>query len=62
VVLGNTAPTGAVTLIQRFGSALNIHFHMLFLNNVYLNDGGSVARFQGVKAPVKDSPLAELNT
>ena len=28
-----TASTGAVTLIQRFGSALNvnIHFHMLFL-------------------------------
>ncbi len=29
----STAHTGAVTLIQRFGSALNlnIHFHMLFL-------------------------------
>ena len=32
------APTGAVTLIQRFGSALNlnIHFHMLFLDGVYV--------------------------
>jgi hypothetical protein len=32
-----TAPTGAVTLIQRFGSALNlnIHFHMLFLDGAY---------------------------
>jgi len=31
------ARTGAVTLIQRFGSALNlnIHFHMLFLEGVY---------------------------
>lgn len=31
-----TAKTGAVTLIQRFGSALNlnIHFHMLFLDGV----------------------------
>jgi hypothetical protein len=31
-----TAQTGAVTLIQRFGSALNlnIHFHMLFLDGV----------------------------
>ena len=31
------AKTGAVTLIQRFGSALNlnIHFHMLFLEGVY---------------------------
>jgi len=32
-----TAQTGAVTLIQRFGSALNlnVHFHMLFLDGVY---------------------------
>lgn len=32
------AKTGAVTLIQRFGSALNlnIHFHMLFLDGVYV--------------------------
>ena len=30
------AHTGAVTLIQRFGSALNlnIHFHMLFLDGI----------------------------
>lgn len=35
----HTARTGAVTLIQRFGSALNlnIHFHMLFLNGVYVD-------------------------
>jgi ribosomal protein S27E len=34
------AMTGAVTLIQRFGSALNlsIHFHMLFLDGVYAFD------------------------
>jgi hypothetical protein len=32
-----TAQTGAVTLVQRFGSALNlnIHFHMLFLDGAY---------------------------
>src|SRR5881394_2048880 len=32
--------TGAVTLIQRFGSALNlnIHFHMLFLDGAYLTN------------------------
>ena len=32
------AHVGAVTLIQRFGSALNlnIHFHMLFVDGVYL--------------------------
>ncbi len=35
------AKTGAVTLIQRFGSALNlnIHFHMLFLDGVYTFEG-----------------------
>jgi hypothetical protein len=38
-----TARTGAVTLIQRFGSALNlnIHFHMLFLDGVYVDDKSS---------------------
>jgi hypothetical protein len=36
-----TAHTGAVTLIQRFGSALNlnIHFHVLFLDGVYVTTG-----------------------
>ena len=35
----NMARTGAVTLIQRFGSALNlnIHFHMLFLGGIYID-------------------------
>jgi hypothetical protein len=38
------ANTGAVTLIQRFGSALNlnIHFHMLFLDGVYVPVQGGV--------------------
>ncbi|MCV5409968.1 transposase, partial [Escherichia coli] len=33
-----SAQCGAVTLIQRFGSALNlnIHFHMLWLDGVYV--------------------------
>lgn len=33
--------SGAVTLIQRFGSALNLnlHFHMLYLNGVYDHKG-----------------------
>jgi ribosomal protein S27E len=37
------AYTGAVTLIQRFGSALNlnIHFHMLFLDGVYIGSSRS---------------------
>lgn len=36
-----TADTGAVTLIQRFGSALNlnVHFHMTFLDGVYVQTG-----------------------
>ncbi len=49
----STAHTGAVTLIQRFGSALNlnIHFHMLFLDGVYAGKASSSARFRRVKAP-----------
>ena len=46
------AQTGAVTLIQRFGSALNlnIHFHMLFLDGAY-SSNGHPNRFRQVKAP-----------
>ena len=50
------AQTGAVTLIQRFGSALNlnIHFHMLFLDGVYIGgSNGHPMRFLKVKAPTK---------
>ena len=48
--------TGAVTLIQRFGSALNlnIHFHILFLDGVYVYRDDRPPRFQRVKAPNKD--------
>jgi hypothetical protein len=49
-----TARTGAVTLIQRFGSALNlnVHFHILFLDGVYVDSAtGSSLRFRWVKAP-----------
>jgi hypothetical protein len=49
------AQTGAVTLIQRFGSALNlnIHFHMLFLDGVYALDSetGDAVIFRRVRAP-----------
>lgn len=50
-----TARTGAVTRIQRFGSALNlnIHFHMLFLDGVYeAAPDGIRLRFQWVRAPM----------
>ncbi len=53
--------TGAVTLIQRFGSALNlnIHFHILFLDGVYTYRDNRPPRFQRVKAPDK-SELEDL--
>ena len=37
-----TARTGAVTLIQRFGSSLNlnVHFHMIFLDGFFVDDEG----------------------
>ena len=52
-----TAKTGAVTLIQRFGGALNLntHFHMLFLDGVYIDPRhGKQVRFRRVKAPTRD--------
>ena len=47
-----SAATGAVALIQRFGSALNlnIHFHMLCLDGVYRQEGPSL-QFVPVPAP-----------
>jgi hypothetical protein len=44
---------GAVTLIQRFGSALNlnVHFHMVFLDGVYLPVEGAAPVFRHVSAP-----------
>jgi hypothetical protein len=49
----NTACTGAVTQVQRFGSALNlnIHFHMLFLDGVYTECADGNLRFHRVAAP-----------
>ena len=47
-----TAHTGAVTLIQRFGSALNlnIHFHILVLDGVYVTRGERLS-FRRVPPP-----------
>ena len=48
------ACTGAVTLIQRFGSALNLnlHFPMLFLDGVYVVGANrKVEWFRRVRAP-----------
>jgi hypothetical protein len=54
-----TSNTGAVTLIQRFGSALNMsfHFHMLFLDGVCVNGSGFAPWLRWVKAPTNE----ELN-
>ncbi|NRB36978.1 MAG: transposase zinc-binding domain-containing protein [Pseudomonadales bacterium] len=49
----NDAETGALTLIQRFGSALNLnmHYHMLFLDGVYIKPKtGATPKFIPVKA------------
>jgi hypothetical protein len=51
-----------VTLIQRFGRApnLNLHFHRLFLDGVYvLGADGTAARFRWVRAPTT-AELSEL--
>ena len=47
------AHTGAVTLIQRFGSAvnLNIHLHCLVLDGVYRPSSEGVAVFHEASAP-----------
>ena len=52
-----------MTLIQRFGSALNLnlHFHMLFLDGVYVEGPDGALSFRWVKAPtsVELSALAQ---
>ena len=50
-----TADTGAVTLIQSFGSAanLNIHLHCLVLDGVYRHTEGE-PDFQEARAPTRD--------
>ena len=52
-----TGATEAVTLVQRFGSALNlnVHFHMLFRDGVYLADVAQPPVFRQVSAPEPNS-------
>jgi hypothetical protein len=47
---------GAVTFIQRFGSALNlnVHFHTLALDGVYTRDEGTAMRFLPLPPPSPD--------
>ena len=55
---------GAVTLIQRFGSAanLNIHLHCLVLDGVYLSGADGVPTFVEAGAPSDDELHALLHT
>lgn len=61
--LKKQAKTGAVTYIQRFGSALNlnIHFHMLFLEGVITQTQGQ-PEFNQVKAPSHSDMERVVNT
>ncbi len=56
------ARTGAVTLIQRFGSALNLnpHLHMLFLDGAYTFQG-SRAVFHRARRPQRDDVVRLLH-
>jgi Putative transposase len=51
------ADSGAVTLIQRFGSAanLNIHLHCLVLDGVYRRGADGVPEFVEVPAPTDEA-------
>ncbi|WP_422766310.1 transposase, partial [Pseudomonas aeruginosa] len=59
----DTAQCGAVTLIQRFGSALNlnVHFHMLWLDGVYASGAGT-PRLQRARAPTSAQLTALAGT
>ena len=57
------ADSGAVTLIQRFGSAANpnIHMHCLELDGVYRRGADGVPGFVEVPAPTDDAMQAVLH-
>ena len=59
----NGARSGVVTLVQRFGSALNlnIHLHMLALDGVYTIGKSGKVKFHRVKAPNQTELRALLN-
>jgi hypothetical protein len=60
--LGAADPrTGGVTVVQRFGSALNlnVHFHTLLPDGIFLLDGDSPARFVPLPPP-PDEDLAAI--
>jgi hypothetical protein len=54
---------GAVTLVQRFGSALNlnVHFHMLFVDGAYSRNHHGKVVFKRTGAPEKDELCKLVN-
>jgi len=56
--------TGAVTLIQRFGSALNLnlHYHLLFLGGSYTEGSDGSLRFRSAREPGGDELNALVHT
>jgi hypothetical protein len=63
LTVASGARTGAVTLIQRFGSALNlnIHLHMLFLDGAYTFQGNRPT-FHRARRPVGEELHHLLDT
>lgn len=61
--MASGAHTGAVTLIQRFGSALNlnVHLHMLFLDGAY-TFRGKRANFHRARRPTSEELRRLLDT
>ena len=56
------ANTGAVTLIQRFGSVLNLNilFQLLFVEDIYIGGVNEIpAQFHWVKAPTRNDRLQD---
>src|SRR5262249_21561336 len=52
---------GSVTFIQRFGSALNVHFHCIFLEGVYLDRTAAGLKPRFVKGePLSDADVAAV--
>jgi len=56
--------TGAVTFIQRFGSAanLNLHFHMLALDGVFIEQADGTLRFHSARPFTNDDVTALVAT
>lgn len=56
IASADAARAGAVTFVQRFGSSLNlnVHFHMCFLDGVYVRDERGCLAFHCAPSPDRD--------